>query len=344
MLHEYPQVIMTINSIQAEMEETGLNYEIIIVENSERDPYTEKFLEAYRVPLQKEKIRYTFEPVQCGPKARMKGVNIAKGKYGLFMDAHTVMGRDSATILIDTLEKHDAGLVHGALVKTHKVPPHVRGLHYRLFGNRGPDLNSHFHGSYSKAGRNKAYPCVNANLAYVLFKVNELKELRGYHPECKYYPHPEGYLPLKYLMFGRKVVAEPNAYHFHSIYRMQQFEKNYLSKIGCNQQKTWRIEIQGDPYGMVGQDHLICNAMICAYTLGSEKWLDILYDTWTKKIRSKYVLNGIKSYARQLAKTERLWVINHAEKTLDQVLTEARKHKIDGMENWFSKIGDDPLT
>jgi len=72
MLHDYPQIIMTVNSIQAEMAETGLKYEINVVENGEVDPYTEKFLEAYRVPISRKLINYYFEPVQCGPAARWK--------------------------------------------------------------------------------------------------------------------------------------------------------------------------------------------------------------------------------------------------------------------------------
>lgn len=333
MIRDYPQIIMTINSIQAEMEKSPLSYEIIFVEDAIVDSYTEKFKQAYRVPLSQGRIRYLFEEKQCGPAARMRGVREAKGKYTLFMDAHTILGRDSVDTLVETFEEKDAGIVHGATVKTHVVPPHVRGLHYRMFGNRGPNLNTHMHGSYSRAGQDNPYPLVGANLAYTLFDTRELLKLRGYHPECQYYPHPEGYVPLKYLMFGRQPWGDPRAYHFHSVYR----------NPNAQGRGRWEITIKGDNYALVGQDHLICNAMICAYTLGGEKWLGILYDSWYSKIRSKYVLNGIREYAKIHAQEEHEWVQDNAEYTLDEVLIKARVSRIDGMENWYSRVGDDPL-
>jgi len=333
-IHDYPQVIMTINNIQAEMEDGGLSYEIIYVENGSVDSYTEKFQQAYRVPLKQEHIRYAFEPFQCGPAARMKGLRMAKGKYTLFMDSHTTLGKNSVELMVNSMEELDAGIIHGATVKTHVVPPHVRGLHYRLFGNNGPCLNTHMHGSYSRAGQDDPYPCVGANLAYTLFKTQELLDFRGYHPQCRYYPHPEGYLPLKYLMMGRQPWAVPKAYHLHSVYR----------NPSAQGRQTWEIEIRGDSHSLVGIDHLICNAMNCAYTLGGEKWLDILYDSWAPKIRSKYILKGIREHARKVSEEERKWIINNCEYTLDEVLIEARKNRVDGMENWLSQVGDDPLS
>ena len=333
-INDYPQIIMTINGIQAEMENSALSYEIIFVENAIINPYTEKFKQAYRVPISQDRIKYLFEEKQCGPAARMKGVRETKGKYVMFMDSHTTMGRNSVYRLINTFEEKDAGIVHGAVVKTHVVPPHVRGLHYRLFGNNGPNLNTHFHGSYSRAGQELPYSVVNANLAYTMFKTQELLDLRGYHPECQYYPHPEGYLPLKYLMFGRQPWAEPRSFHFHSIYR----NPNAMGR------GEWEIPIGDDTYKLVGNDHLICNAMICAYTLGGEKWINIIYDSWARKIRSKYVINGIRDYAREVAQEEYKWVQDNCEKSLDEVLIQARKDRIDGMENWYEKIGGDPLA
>ena len=333
-IRDYPQVIMTINSIQAEMGDSSLTWEILFVENAVVDPYTDNFLKAYRVPIAQGKIRHLFEERQCGTAARMLGVREAKGKYTLFMDSHTTLGKNTVSYMIDTFEEKDAGIIHGSTIKTHLVPPHVRGLHYRLFGNAGPCLNTHFHGAYSRAGQDEPYPVVNANLAYTLFKTKELLDLHGYHPKCQFYSHPEGYLPLKYLMFGRQPWGAPKAYHFHSVYR----------NPGSQGRGIWKIDIKGDSYDLVGNDHLLCNAMMCAYTLGGDKWLDIIYDYWAKKIRSKYVLNGIKAYAKSEAEEEYNWVQNNMEHTLDEVLFNARKNRIKGMENYPTELlGEDPL-
>jgi len=333
MIHEYPAIINTVNSIQAELAEHEYDYEIIIVENGVVDDYTEKFLEAYRTPIRLKTIKYDFEPNQSGPAARMKGSEIARGKYLMFMDAHTDCGRDSFKHLIDTMEEKDAGIAYGATVKTHWVPPAVRGLHYRLFHNRGPCLNTHMHGAYSRPGIDFPYKCVSANLAYVMFKRYEFLAFRGYHPKCRFYPHPEGYISLKYLMFGRQPWGVPKAYHFHSVYR----------NPNAHGKPVWNITIKGDPYGLKGNDHLICNAMICAYTLGGEKWLGIVYDSWAKRVRSKYLLKGIRDYAREQAQEEYKWVQRNKLHTLDEVLTQARLERVAGMENWFQSIGEDPI-
>jgi len=338
MIREYPQVINTVNSIQAELGGTELDYEIILIENGVIDSYTDKFLKAYEVPIRNKIIKYEFEPNQCGPAARMKGAYMAKGFYLMFMDAHTVCGKDSFKHLIDTMEKKDAGIAYGATVKTHWVPPRVRGLHYRLFGNRGPSFNTHMHGAYSRPLVETPYKCVCANLAYVMFKRYEFLAFRGYHPACRFYPHPEGYISLKYLMFGRQPWAVPKAYHFHSVYRIPEAHNDE-----AGEKPKWPITIKGDPYNLVGNDHLICNAMICAYTLGGEKWLEIVYDSWARRVRSKYLLKGIRDYAREQAQEEYEWVQRNKLHTLDEVLTQARLERVDGMENWFSAIGDDPL-
>jgi hypothetical protein len=231
------------------------------------------------------------------------------------------------------MEDLGAGIIHGAMVKTHVVPPHVRGLHYKLFGNPKQNLQRSFHGQYQQAKQSEPYECVGGNLAYTLFKRDELLELHGYHPKCQYYPHPEGYLPLKYLMFGRTVWGVPQAYHFHSVYRVP----------GSHGKPEWKIPIKDDTYTLRGGAFHTCNAMICAYTLGGDKWLDLMYDAWSKEIRSGYVLKGIKEYAKTEAEEEHNWVMNNMEKSLDEVLTEARKNKVKGMSDWFNGIGRDPL-
>ncbi|MCK5643630.1 MAG: hypothetical protein KAJ19_22715, partial [Gammaproteobacteria bacterium] len=170
--------------------------------------------------------------------------------------------------------------------------------------------------------------------AYCMFDRHEFLAFHGYHPECRYYPHPEGYLPLKYLMFGRQPWGYPRGYHFHSLYR---------AKDAQGVRMKWNIPIGEDTYDLVGNDHVICNAMICAYTLGGEKWLQILYDNWHKKLRSKWLLNGIRDYAREVSRPEYEWVQRNKLYSLDEVLIKARKEEWKGMENWNPEIGDDPL-
>jgi len=282
-----------------------------------------------------KRINYDFEVHQCGPAARMKAARMAKGKYIFFMDAHTEVGKNTVPKMISLLENDVADAVHGGTVKTHFVP--AGASHYTLFGNEGPNLNTHFHGSYARPVQAKPYPIVNGTLAYVAYRREEFLSLRGYNPNCMYYPHPEGYLPLKYLMFDKRVMAYPECIHYHSNY-----PRNYGNKM---REEPFRIMIKGDPYAIVGQDHLIRNSHICAVTLGGERWLKILTDSWLQKVASKYVVEGIAEDARNVAQSEREWVEKNAKFTLDEVLIRARKDKVAGMERWPTDILglDDPL-
>lgn len=334
MIGDYPQIIMTVNALEAEMEDVNLSYEIVVVENAYEDKFTENFKKFYRVPISRGLIRVEFEGKQSGTAARMKGARVASGNKMLFMDSHTIPAKNSVELMVNEMEEKGAGIIHGATVKTHVVPPHVRGLHYKLFGNKTQNLQRSFHGQYQRAGQKEPYPCVGANLAYTMFNSEEFLDLHGYHPECRFYPHPEGYLPLKYLMFGREVWAVPKAYHFHSVYR----------NPGSHGRPKWDIDIDGETHTLGGGDFHTCNAMICAYTLGGDKWLDLVYEAWSNEIRSRWILNGIKNYAKTVAQKEHEWVQDNSEKSLDEVLTLARRNKIKGMEDWFKPIGDDPLV
>ena len=134
MINEYPAILHTVNSIQIEMAEKNYEYEIIVVENGKIHEYTDNFLKGYRIPIQRELIRYAFEEVQCGPAARQKGAEMAYGDKIMFMDAHTNLGRNTIAPMIKAFDLLDAGIIHGSVVKTHWVKPSERGLHYCFCG------------------------------------------------------------------------------------------------------------------------------------------------------------------------------------------------------------------
>lgn len=316
------------------MLDENYSYEINIVENGEVDPNTEKMKLLFRTPITAKLINYAFCETQCGPASRMVAARMARGKYIIFIDAHTELGKNTVPKMIELLENDTADEVHGTTLKTHWVP--FGGAHYKLFGNAGPCLNTHMHGSYSRAkDPKKPYPIMGGTLAYVAFRREEFLDSRGYHSAARYYPHPEGYLPLKYLMLGKRVVCRPDCFHFHSNY-----PRNYGSKI---KNDPVVINIKGDPYPLMGQDNLIRNSHLIAYTLGGDKWLKILTESWLNKVASRYVVEGIAIDAKIAAEEEREWILKNQVKTLDEVLIEGRKNKVAGLEDWFLPIGDDPL-
>lgn len=332
MIHEYPSIYFTLFSIQNEMTDANYTYEINVVETAEVDPYTENFKKLFGLPMRRQLINYDFQEVNCGPASRMHAARMAKGKYIIFADAHTVFGKNTIPMMINTLEEDICDEVHGTTLKSHYEKN--AGAHYKLFNNAGPRLNTHFHGSYSRVISDKPYDCVNANLAYVSFRTKEFLDSRGYHPACRFYPHPEGYLPLKYLMLGKRVMVNPDCFHFHS---------NHPRNYGTQIKDGYIIKINNEDYKLVGQDFLIRNAMLCAYTLGGDKWIDILKESWLERGTKKYVIDGIYEEVKQTATEERKWVEQNAKYTLDEVLINARKNKVAGMEDWLDAIGSDPL-
>ena len=103
-VHEYPALIHTVFAFQNEFTDGNYSYELILVENREKDPYTDKFLHYMRTPIERERIRYFFEPRPCGPIARNTGAKNARGKYLIFTDAHVQPGKNTVPRLIRTLE------------------------------------------------------------------------------------------------------------------------------------------------------------------------------------------------------------------------------------------------
>jgi hypothetical protein len=136
-------------------------------------------------------------------------------------------------------------------------------------------------------------------------------------------------------MFDKRVILDPRCFHFHSNY-----PRNYNSKT---KEEGLTIDIKGDPYKLVGQDNQIRNALICGYTLGGEKWLNLMRDSWLERVASRYVVNGIVEDARRVAEEERKWLEANAKYTLDEVLINARRNKIPGLEVWEPRISEDPL-
>ncbi len=310
-VHEYPALIQTVFAIQNEFVDLNYDYEIIIVENRERDNYTDKFLHYMRTLINKQQLKYFFEERPCGPIARNTGAKNARGKYLMFTDAHVVWGKNSVPLMIKTLEETGAGLVHGTTVWSH-YDQHHAGAHYKLFDGGGPNLFSHMHGTYQRRrDAMQPYKVAGGTHAFIIFHKEEFLWINGYNEACRYYPHPEGYIDLKYWMFGRECWLEPRAFHYHSLY-----PRNYGAP----------------PVDMPWHDHTIRNVMICAYTLGGEEWLDKVYSEWLSRKAKPEVLDKLKASAIERAKDEREWILNNAVRTLDETLLYLHKEGIKGME------------
>ena len=110
MIHSYPEIYSTVNNIQTEMLDSPYQWEIIVAENGTVDPNTpHAFTGAkalYRYIMRTQQLKYVFEPRQCGPVARNTGAHKATGKYVMFMDAQTTLGKNTVSPLVEYMEDH----------------------------------------------------------------------------------------------------------------------------------------------------------------------------------------------------------------------------------------------
>jgi len=329
-IHEYPALIHTIYAIRNELSDENYTYEIIVVENGEKDPYTPTFLSEMWPLTNPGILKYAFEPIPCGPLARNHGAKKAKGKYLMFTDAHIIPQKNTLPLLLGILEDNShVGMSHGVTRWMGRFDKY--GYHYRLDykSKNWPSIFTHFHGGYThEPAYPHPYPIVNATLAYVAFRTKEFLDLRGYHPHCQYYPHPEGYLPLKYWMFDKECWIHPDAIHYHSVYK-KVFGPEYKIPF------TFTIPYAGNPNYILGkQGHVIRNAMICAYTLGGIKWINYIHEGWKQRGEKIAFLDAIKKHVLSVAQEEHSWIMATARHTLDQTLTHLQLRKVPGMEGF----------
>lgn len=363
-IHEYPAIYMTINNFQSEMKDSKYKWEIVAAENGTEDINTEHAFTGslgsnplYSVPMRMGLIKYVFEPRQCGPIARNSGAKESDGDFLFFCDGHTTFGKGTIDIMADYLTDHpEVGCVIGLTAKSHFDKLRMGG-HYEIFHEDlekikkgGPTIFTHMHGSYMTAGRvagwagldpGKPYPCVMGSQAYTMYRRDEFWKLGGYLETCRFYPHPEGYMPFKVLMSGKEVHIHPDSWHLHG-----NWPRTYAAS-GPERRKKLReysiMQSDGMPLELSWQEHGWRNVLMVAYVLGELKWLNLCENALNFKHGNPRTMSSIKESAIELATPIRESLEDRFEKTIDEVLIESRKNKLPGMENWDSRMGPDPL-
>ena len=354
-IHEYPALVHTIFSIEAEMLDSPYKWEIIAVENGTVDKNTDHWFTGTRAVFRDMLanggcLKYLYDPIQCGPHARNTGARAATGDNVMFMDAHSGVGKNSITPLVEVLDSNpNIGLVSG-LTSWSSYDYNRMGSYYELFlqpaqqatHKGGPTLDTHMHGHYMPLGHlmarhneavQKKLPVrvVMASQAYTMYRRQEFLDIGGYMDIARFYPHPEGYMPLKYQMAGKEVYVHLGSYHFHSYY-----PRTY--SLGPAETMEKITEYGGFSWG----EHGHMNVYKAAYILGEEKWAKICNQSF-KECGSGNDEDKLMVLAIEQAKPVREQLASKFIYTLDEVLTMARKDKIQGMENWFNPIGVDPL-
>jgi len=349
-IREYPAVYLTVNNLQVELVDSKYDWEIVVAENGIQDVNTPKGFTGeralYRVPMKQGLIKYVFEPRQGGPLARNAGAKVADGDYLFFCDAHTSPGKNTIDPMVDYLEAHpECGCLMGMTMKSHYYKEHG-GAFYELFHpdaererRGGPTLATHMHGTYRalrsvpKEIRYEPFPVVVSTQAYVMYRRDEFWDLGGYLRGGHFYPFPEGYMPLKVWMSGKECRTHPDSWHIHG--------EPCRTYFGTGPERRKKIREYG---GYSEVEHGWMNVMQTAYILGGEKWIDICRDALQYKHNiPDYKMSELYDVALRVATPERERLRGKFRRSLDDVLTWARKEEIVGLENWDVRIGDDPL-
>jgi hypothetical protein len=259
------------------------------------------------------------------------------------------------------------------------------GSYYELFLPEGQDHGGHtlataMHGHYMPLGyieHRDPFKVVMGSQAYTMYRTEDFLEVGGYFDECRFYPHPEGYMPLKIWMFGKEMWVHQDSWHIHGMFHRhyEQTEAvllgerirfivnssdmtyeqklNEIRKLYSYEDVDEGVAKRAEYGGKSWHWHGVRNVFMIAYILGGEKWLDICCAQSAKRNGEKFV-EDIRESAIETAFEERLKLLSNPNlmfETIDDILIYARRSSrlgqeeghVWGMENWDKRIGEDPL-
>lgn len=107
--------LITVISALEELSTLNYKYEIIIVDNSDREQHFRALRKLINIEYIRDGIiKIYHQDHQCLFTARELGIRKSKGKYLLFVDSHCIFGRDSIANMVEFAEsKTNLGFVYG---------------------------------------------------------------------------------------------------------------------------------------------------------------------------------------------------------------------------------------
>ena len=251
--------------------------------------------------------------------ARNKGVEIAKGEYIFFADAHIVVRSGTFKAMVETLDKYPEAIVHPAVDWLGSYPPEPCYQYTLLLGEK-------FWGRWNRikiSDEPFAIPlCGHCCLGV---KKDLFQKWGGYNPYFRAYGGGENYLNLKWWLFGGIVLSVPKALVWHSRFRRG--------------------------YSYWGTD-LIHNQMLAAYTIGGEKWSERILLTYLNKEGTKHeVVWDLYNQALEEGKPDREYILKNQKITFNNILNKPwdkwnmekhgwAKSYVVAFEDWLERLTD----
>jgi glycosyltransferase involved in cell wall biosynthesis len=303
-------LIWTLQGLEEELGQRGnipgIEREYIIVTNGE-EPEREADLEIYTWLEQKWPALGGFYAWYHLPKggiyqARNYGAEQAKGKYLWFLDSHTMPVPGSYRAALKFHESFE-GVMHLGLRYFLDKPQRV------VYGYRWK--RNMFWGSWTRTPpKPPEYRILMNGGANILIDRHVWEEIDGYHPALGIYGGGEPYTDIKAQMYGYQVKSHPEMHYYHL-----GVKRGYH----WNQTDMWR------------------NFMVTAYSLGGQKYLDMLYAGYYKKCKRNETwlakLNETRDSAVAAAQADRDKIEATAKFTVDEILEDWREYaKVHGHE------------
>ena len=270
---EFPQIVMTVHSIIADLE-TFLkpdDFEIIIVDNGSKDPNSWRFI-AERGMFFHRTVRVLHDPIMGNVSARNKGAKIALGKYLFFSDAHMSYRIGSFKAMIDAIDK-TGGMVHPPVQWMGGYEPSDPSYQYTI------KLGEKIWGTWNRCMVSATEPFYIPICGHCCLGMTrkQFLEFGGYNDYFRCYGGGEVYLDMKWWMLGSTVVSVPKALAYH------------LSA--------------GRGYSFT-QNDLIHNMMLLGYALGADAFGERVYIRYLSKVR-KDILDKMHEDAKREAIKDR---------------------------------------
>lgn len=193
---------------------TGINYEIIIVDNASTDESVQlvrSFFPEIHLVVNKENIGYG--------KANNQGASIAQGEYLFLLNTDTLLINNAIKILFDFMEEEssqDIGACGGNLYKIDHRPNFSYSLYFptllSIFCYRGHIQFLMMNENFNNSGKIKDVAIIIG--ADLFVRKNIFNELDGFDPSIFLYIE-DGELLYRIKRMKYRVVSNPNAKIIH---------------------------------------------------------------------------------------------------------------------------------
>lgn len=296
--NEFPQIVFTVQSIINDLESflEPSEFEIIIVSNCPSDEvYPRRALGGttdYLMPrgmYWNRMLKVVYDPIAGNHSARNKGVEVARGEYVFFSDAHMSYKRGFFQEMIKAIDA-TGGIAHGTIGWLGAYPVgSSMGYQYTM------KLGEEIKGTWNNRKLVDDYFYISLQGHCCLgVKRKQFIEFDGYPAYHRCYGGGEFYLDMKWWLFGSTVCVVPKAIGYHL------------------------CAPRGYSYN---HDDYLHNVLAIGLAIGADEWAERAYINWCRK-GTPEVMAKIWADAKRETVEDAKFIASKRVKTFNDILVE----------------------